>query len=189
MLEHLDYLGALGVTAICFNPIFKSAANHRYHTYDYYHVDPVLGGNDAPSALLEASHERGIRTVLDGVFNHARRGCYPFYHTLENGIDGSDLDWFHYDEDRLRWGEGPEAYPSPTTTQHAGQNHDSLHGFGYQAWWDLPVLPEFDTETVARRPFLFDVPAIGSSLALTVGGSMCRRKSMMTRSGKRFAVR
>jgi len=46
VLEHLDYLSDLGITAIYFNPIFCSTANHRYHTYDYLHVDPLLGGDN-----------------------------------------------------------------------------------------------------------------------------------------------
>ncbi len=45
--EHLDYLQDLGVNAIYLNPIFQSTANHRYHTQDYFHVDPILGGDDA----------------------------------------------------------------------------------------------------------------------------------------------
>lgn len=47
VIEHLDYLEHLGITAIYFTPIFQSAANHRYHTHDYYQVDPLLGGNRA----------------------------------------------------------------------------------------------------------------------------------------------
>jgi len=66
VLEHLDYLKELGITAIYFNPIFASAANHRYHTYDYYHVDPLLGGNEAFRQLLDAVHAHDIRIVLDG---------------------------------------------------------------------------------------------------------------------------
>jgi glycosidase len=72
--ERLDYLQELGITAIYFNPIFQSAANHRYHTHDYYHVDPILGGDAAFRELLDEAHRRGIRVVLDGVFNHASRG-------------------------------------------------------------------------------------------------------------------
>ena len=45
VLEHLDHLSALGVNAVYFNPVFQSASNHRYHTYDYMTVDPVLGGS------------------------------------------------------------------------------------------------------------------------------------------------
>ena len=80
--EHLDHLQDLGITAIYFNPIFASAANHRYHTYDYYNVDPLLGGNAALRELLDAAHARGIRVVLDGVFNHASRGFWQFHLSL-----------------------------------------------------------------------------------------------------------
>ena len=76
VVERLDYLQELGTTAIYFNPIFQSAANHRYHTHDYYRVDPILGGDEAFREMLDVAHERGIRVVLDGVFNHASRGFY-----------------------------------------------------------------------------------------------------------------
>ena len=75
----------LGVTAIYLNPIFASASNHRYHTYDYSAVDPLLGGDAALRELLDAAHGRGMRVVLDGVFNHASRGFWPFHHVMENG--------------------------------------------------------------------------------------------------------
>jgi len=92
--EKLDYLEDLGINAIYLNPIFQSASNHRYHTHDYYQVDPLLGGNDAFKTLLNGAHDRGIRIVLDGVFNHASRGFFPFNHILENGQDSPYIDWF-----------------------------------------------------------------------------------------------
>src|SRR3970040_659165 len=56
--EKLDYLKDLGVTALYLNPIFASASNHRYHTYDYFQVDPLLGGDQALDELLDATHRR-----------------------------------------------------------------------------------------------------------------------------------
>ena len=82
IVEKLDYLQDLGITALYLNPIFTSASNHRYHTYDYYQVDPLLGGNAAFRALLDQAHARDIRIVLDGVFNHASRGFWAFHHIL-----------------------------------------------------------------------------------------------------------
>ncbi|HEX7002044.1 MAG TPA: alpha-amylase family glycosyl hydrolase, partial [Trueperaceae bacterium] len=67
--ERLEHIQALGVTALYLNPIFQSTANHRYHTHDYHRVDPLLGGDDALRELLERAHERGMRVILDGVFN------------------------------------------------------------------------------------------------------------------------
>ncbi len=94
VIEKLDYLEDLGINAIYFTPIFQSASNHRYHTHDYYQVDPLLGGNAAFFALLEAAHQRNIKVVLDGVFNHASRGFYYFNDILEHGPYSPWLDWF-----------------------------------------------------------------------------------------------
>ena len=155
--ERLDYLQDLGITALYFNPVFASASNHRYHTYDYYNVDPLLGGNDALRLLLDEAHKRDIHVVLDGVFNHASRGFWQFHHVLENGADSPYVDWFHFDPERLkgnrRWG----AYPA-TGELHALKNGEgSLKALGYQAWWDLPALPKLNTNTPAVREFLFEV--------------------------------
>jgi neopullulanase len=100
--EKLDYLKDLGVTALYLNPIFASASNHRYHTFDYYQVDPLLGGNEALRELLDKAHEKEIRVVLDGVFNHASRGFWQFHHVLENGMTSPYKDWFFFDTARLQ---------------------------------------------------------------------------------------
>jgi len=157
VIEHLDYLEDLGVNAIYLNPIFQSAANHRYHTHDYYRVDPILGGNESFCELLDAARARGIRVVLDGVFNHASRGFYQFHHTLENGAASPYLDWFHFDEKRLRAGKRLNPYPDLEKEQRLSGGQRSLEKLGYQAWWDLPALPKFNTETPAVRRFIFDV--------------------------------
>ncbi len=155
--ERLDYLQDLGITAIYLNPIFASASNHRYHTYDYYQVDPLLGGNDALRVLLDEAHRRDIRIVLDGVFNHASRGFWPFHHVLENGAGSPYVDWFHFDPDRLHrrrpWG----AYPHAEEEAALRRGEDSLTAIGYRAWWNLPALPKFNTDTPAVREFLFGV--------------------------------
>jgi glycosidase len=68
--EKLDYLKALGVDAIWLTPIFKARSNHRYDTDDYKEIDPGLGGDPAFALLANATEARGIRLILDGVFNH-----------------------------------------------------------------------------------------------------------------------
>ncbi|ABF44913.1 isoamylase / pullulanase [Deinococcus geothermalis DSM 11300] len=136
--QHLDHIGALGVNAIYFCPVFQSASNHRYHTHDYYRVDPMLGGNEALRALIEAAHARGIRIVLDGVFNHASRGFFQFNDLLEQGEASAYRDWFHV-----------EGWPL-----HA---YDDTRPANYQAWWGLRALPKFNTGNPAVREFLWDV--------------------------------
>ena len=63
IVDRLDYLQDLGITALYLNPVFMSASNHRYHTYDYMVVDPLLGGDAALRALIDAAHARDIRIV------------------------------------------------------------------------------------------------------------------------------
>ena len=138
--EKLDYLLDLGVTAVYFNPIFASAANHRYHTFDYYSVDPVLGGNAAFSSFLKAAHRRGIKVILDGVFNHASRGFFQFNHLLENGAASPYRRWFH-----------PHGYP--LKAYNLGQDEKP----NYACWWNLPALPKFNTSNPDVRGFLLDV--------------------------------
>ena len=155
--DKLDYLKDLGITALYLNPIFASASNHRYHAFDYYAVDPLLGGNDAFQELLNKAHEKDIRVVLDGVFNHASRGFWQFHHVLENGIGSPYKDWFYFDTARLhgrrRWG----AYPTTEELQALQRGEDSLKAIGYRGWWNLPALPKFNTNTPAVRNFLLDV--------------------------------
>ena len=146
--EHLPYLDDLGVTAIYLTPIFSSASNHRYHTYDYYTVDPLLGGNDALRVLLDAAHERGMRVVLDGVFNHSGRGFWPFHHILETGLDLPYRRWFHIDDATLARQGRLNAYPNPN--DHGTQP-------GYAAWWNLPGLPKLNTDEPQVREYLFGV--------------------------------
>ncbi len=140
--EKLDYLQDLGVTALYFNPIFQSGCNHRYHTHDYTRVDPMLGGNEALRELLDAAHAYGMKVVLDGVFNHASRGFFQFHDILENGSQSAYLDWFH-------------VRSFPLYAYHDPEHHQG--NLGYSAWWNLPALPKFNTDTQAVREFLWDV--------------------------------
>ena len=140
IVDKLDYLDQLGVTALYLNPIFSSASNHGYHTFDYCQVDPLLGGNEALRELLDAAHARKMRVVLDGVFNHASRGFWPFHHVLENGGNSPYLDWFIIHDWPLR------PYSS-----------DKKHPLNYAAWWDLPALPKFNTANPGVRDYIFDV--------------------------------
>jgi neopullulanase len=162
--DRLDYLQDLGVTALYLNPVFASASNHRYHTYDYLAVDPLLGGDDALRALLDAAHARGMKVVLDGVFNHASRGFWPFNHVLECGIGSPYVDWFHVDREALAAGRPLRAYPSEPLQRStedlsgiADFGSESVATLGYAAWWDLPALPKLNTDNPRVREYLFGV--------------------------------
>ncbi|GAB4481270.1 MAG: glycoside hydrolase family 13 protein [Anaerolineales bacterium] len=156
IVDRLDYLKELGVTALYLNPIFASASNHRYHTYDYFNIDPLLGGNAALRELLEQAHARGMKVVLDGVFNHASRGLWQFNHVLETGAASPYVDWFHFNPEFLRGKRAWGAYPGPEQIEMMKRGASSYDALGYHAWWNLPALPKFNTKTPAVRQFLFE---------------------------------
>lgn len=139
IVEHLDHIIDLGANALYLNPIFQSASNHRYHTHDYYRVDPLLGGDEAFVALLAACKERGLRIILDGVFNHASRGFFYFNDVLENGDASPWKDWFHI---------GPD-FPVNA--------YDHNQGPGYEAWVGLHTLPKLNTDNPQVREYLMRV--------------------------------
>lgn len=154
--ERLDYLLDLGINAIYFNPITASASNHRYHTYDYFHIDPLLGGDEAFRELLDSAHRDGIRIVPDGVFNHASRGFWQFHHVLENGNGSPYVNWFHFNPDRLNRHKHWGAYPGEQERYELNNGTGSYNAIGYNAWWNLPALPKLNTNCVEVREFIFD---------------------------------
>jgi neopullulanase len=163
IVEKLPYLQELGITALYLTPIFASASNHRYHAYDYMRVDPLLGGDEALRELLDACHERGMKVVIDGVFNHSGRGFWPFHHVLETGAASPYRSWFYFDEAALEAGRPVHAYPTADEERRMGEVHShvprgqrSERALGYQAWWDLPALPKLNTSDPGMRAHLFE---------------------------------
>ena len=163
--ERLDELVDLGITALYLNPIFASASNHRYHTYDYMAVDPLLGGTAAFRELLDHAHDRDMRVILDGVFNHAGRGFWPFHHVMEAGRHSPYRGWFHLSREVLDGDVQLRAYPDRELTGTIGPEWAAEHGagsqstdrLGYRAWWDLPALPKLNTDSPEMRAYLMSV--------------------------------
>jgi neopullulanase len=170
IVEHLDHIADLGATALYLTPVFQSASNHRYHTYDYLTVDPLLGGDAALRELLDATHARGMRVILDGVFNHTGRGFWPFHHVLETGAGSPYRRWFHFDEAGLAAQRPLNAYPAgrlrsglatdepaPGEVAPDGAAGSALDPLGYEAWWGIPALPKLNTDEPAVRAYLWGV--------------------------------
>jgi len=93
LVDWLDYAVRLGVSGLALGPIFASST-HGYDTTDHYRIDPRLGDDDDFRRLVEAAHERGLRVLLDGVFNHVGREFPAFEQTLSLGHDAPRADWF-----------------------------------------------------------------------------------------------
>ena len=139
LADRLEWIEQIGCNAIYLNPVFQSPANHRYHTHDYYRIDPLLGGDQAFDHLLDECHRRGIRLILDGVFNHVGRGFFQFNHILEAGPDSPYLDWFHV-----------HGFPLHAYDQRGGHAR-------YEAWWGIPALPKLNTGNPEVREYLMRV--------------------------------
>ena len=109
IIEHLDYIKDLGIDVVYLTPIFKSNSCHKYDTIDYYQVDPSFGTTEDLNELVQKSHERGMKVVLDAVYNHTGREFFAFQDILEKGEKSKYLDWYFIDElpPRGEWGEIP----------------------------------------------------------------------------------
>jgi alpha-glucosidase len=94
--QSLDYLAELGVEALYLCPIFPSPSNHRYDTAGYLSIDPQLGGQAAFEELVQQAHARGIRLILDGVFNHTGDRHPDFQTALADpGSPEAEMFTFH----------------------------------------------------------------------------------------------
>ncbi len=135
IVQKLDYLKDLGITALYLTPIFTAPSNHKYDTVDYFHVDPAFGGNAALQRLVTAVHARGMRIVLDGVFNHCS-DQHPFFRdAMENGKSSNYWDWFTIDGD------------------HVIQNPEP----NYACWAGVRVMPEWNHKNPKVVDYLLSV--------------------------------
>jgi len=133
IIEKLPYLEYLGVTCIYLSPVFNAASNHKYDTGDFLQIDAAFGGDAAFETLLQAARERGMRIILDGVFNHV--GVDSRYFNKYGHYDGLGAyqskdspyyDWFHFKD----W---------PNT---------------YEAWWGIELLPAINEVSESYQDFI-----------------------------------
>jgi glycosidase len=135
--QRLDDLTDLGVTALYLNPIFAAGSNHRYNTSDYRAIDDRLGKLADFTDLVEQAHARGLRVILDGVFNHTGRGFFAFQDLLDHSQRSKYRDWYHVRQFPLdAFGEGPAE--------------------NFQAWWSFRSLPKLNTANPAVRQYVLE---------------------------------
>ena len=115
LVDWLDYAVELGANGLALGPVFASST-HGYDTVDHTRIDPRLGDDADFDALVAAAHDRGLRVLLDGVFNHVGREHPAFRAVLDQGPDAPTAGWF-----RLRWPRGPHAEPEYDTFEGHGQ--------------------------------------------------------------------
>ncbi len=148
--EKLDFIKSLGADVIYLNPIFEAYSNHKYDTADYETVDAMLGGEAALSHLLAETKKRGMRLILDGVFNHT----------------GSDSRYFNK--------EG--RYPTVGAYNSKESPYYTWYKFGahpdeYESWWGIKILPRLDHTAESCMEYFTDEGGIGEKyIKMGIGG-------------------
>ncbi len=129
----LDYLVSLGVNCLYLSPIFEAYSNHKYDTGDYEKVDDMFGGDEALDRLITEANSRGIKIILDGVFNHTgddskyfnRRDRYDSLGAY-NSPDSPYFNWFDF-----------KNYPDK-----------------YRCWWDIKILPAVNSKNSEYNEYI-----------------------------------
>lgn len=98
--QKLDYLCDIGVNTLYLTPIFNSRSNHKYDISDYFNVDPQFGGNQAFKKLMGECKKKGVRVILDAVFNHCSEELKEFQDVREKGNNSPYRDWFIINGDK-----------------------------------------------------------------------------------------
>lgn len=93
--ENLDYIAGLGFNCLYLNPLFVAGEYHKYDILDYHHVCPNLGTDEDFQELVDQAHARGLRVVIDGVFNHCSWQFFAFDDVVRNGERSRYRDWFY----------------------------------------------------------------------------------------------
>ena len=97
IIEHLDHVQNLGIDVLYMTPIFKSYSSHKYDIIDYYQIDPSFGTTEDLRELVQEAHKRGMKIVMDAVFNHTGEN---FLHLRISwkGEKSKYLDWYYIGE-------------------------------------------------------------------------------------------
>ena len=131
----IEHAQVLGTNAIYLGPVFQSSS-HGYDTIDYYQVDRRLGDNQTLVRFSDHIHQRGMKLVLDGVFNHVGRDFWAFKDVLKYGINSAYVDWFY----KINF-DGSSPFGDP---------------FSYEAWNGHYSLVKLNLDNPHVRDHLFD---------------------------------
>ena len=134
IIEKLDYIRGLGVNVLYLTPIFESISNHKYDIKNYMEIDSRFGCKEDFKKLVEQAHKRGIRIVLDAVFNHCSMQLEQFQDVLKNGKQSPYYDWFIIDGD----------YPTPEKVN-------------YECFAACNYMPKLNTANPRTQEFLLEI--------------------------------
>ncbi|GCF95588.1 alpha-glycosidase [Enterococcus florum] len=145
IIDRLDYLEELGINGLYLCPIFSAPSNHKYDTVDYYEVDPHFGDKRVFKELVQKAHERGIKVMLDAVFNHLGKDSRQWRDVLKNGQDSKYADWFHI-----------HSFPATYQPIPDSEFGDAIT---YETFSFVPTMPKLNTANREVQEYLLDVAA------------------------------
>ena len=131
--QKLPYLAELGITGIYLNPIMEAEANHKYDTTDYTKIDPAFGDDAVMERLVAEAHEKGIRVMVDAVFNHCGRKFAPWLDVQEKGQASAYADWFMVQD----WSD---------LSKHENTRDGRFYSFAFADW--MPKLNTNNEEVI-----------------------------------------
>lgn len=143
IIDHLDYLVDLGINGIYFCPIFTAHSNHKYDTIDYFQIDPAFGDAKTFKKLVTACHQRGIRVMLDAVFNHLGDQSPQWQDVVANGENSRYKDWFMIDS-------FPVSYTETNDFEFASEKNYDTFAF-------TPHMPKLNTANREVQAFILEV--------------------------------
>lgn len=143
IIQKLDYLEELGVNGLYLCPIFTAPSNHKYDTVDYYEIDPHFGTKQVFRELVEQAHERGMKVMLDAVFNHLGASSHQWQDVILQGEKSAYADWFHvYD------------FPPSYTPMPNSENAENLT---YDTFAFVPNMPKLNTANPEVQQYLLEI--------------------------------
>lgn len=142
IIDHLDYLEELGVNGIYLCPIFKAYSNHKYDTIDYRQIDPAFGDEKVFKRLVEKCHQKGIKVMLDAVFNHMGDQSPQWQDVLAKGKESKYADWFHVHE-------FPPSYK-------ASEDFEEAYDITYETFAFTPHMPKLNTANPEVQDYLLE---------------------------------
>jgi glycosidase len=141
IVDMLDYISSLGVSIIYLSPVVRSQSNHRYDTGDYLEVDPYAGTNDDLKKLCDEAHKRGMKVILDAVFNHT----------------GNDSKYFN----EFNNYDSVGAYQSKESPYYNFyRKHETPDKTYFDYWWGMKNLPVCDGESVDWQNYIYGVGGV-----------------------------
>lgn len=143
VIDHLDHLTELGVNGIYFTPVFQAFSNHKYDTEDYLEIDKHFGDKEIFKKLIEEAHARGIKVMLDAVFNHIGDTSAQWQDVLKNQEKSKYADWFHVNK-----------WPATFTPTDDFENAENAT---YDTFAFTPHMPKLNTANPEVEAYLLKI--------------------------------